>query len=116
MAWLLPRGVTVIVTFALAAIALLAAMARRIDLRWIATRIEATFPELQTKLLAAYEKERSSAPGQRGFLEEEVIQQARIHALTHRRWNETVPTRELRTWSAVQAFALMLLVTTIWLH
>lgn len=81
-----------------------------LDLHWVAARVEEKFPELQTKLLAAYEQERRAPPGSRGFLEEEVIRQARTHALTHGRWVETVPTRGLRAWSALQivAFAAFL--------
>lgn len=110
--WVLPRGIALAGTLGLAAAVVLAAAARRFDLRAVAGRVEQTFPELQTKLLAAYEQELRAPPGQRGFLEEEVIQQARIHALTHRCWAETVPTRELNGWTIAQTAALLLFAAT----
>jgi len=108
--WLLPRGVWITAVSLAAAVAVLAALVRRVEMRWVAGRIEETFPELQTKLLAAYEQELRAPVGRRGFLEEEVIREARIHALTHGRWRDTVPTRGLRGWSIAQGTALGLLV------
>lgn len=110
--WILPRGTALAGTLGLAAVTVLAAAARRFDLRAVAGCIEQAFPELQTKLLAAYEQELRAPPGERGFLEEEVIQQARIHALTHGRWRETVPSRELNGWTIAQTAALLLFVAT----
>ncbi|MBL8829934.1 MAG: hypothetical protein JNM18_23345, partial [Planctomycetaceae bacterium] len=81
---------------------------RRLDLRAVAHQIETVYPDLDTKLLAAYEQEQSTPPGRRGFLEEQVIQQARVHALNHERWKQTVPGEQLFAWSSAQLAALML--------
>jgi hypothetical protein len=89
---------------------------RRSDLRAVAHSIETVYPDLETKLLAAYEQELSTPPGRRGFLEEQVIQQARVHALTHERWKQTVPGEQLFAWSSAQLAALMLLVASLFLQ
>ena len=65
------------------------------DPRWVARRIEAKHPELDTGLLAAVERDRAPRPGRLGFLQTAVIREALEHHRSHD-WDETVPTWTLR--------------------
>lgn len=94
---------------ALAVLVVLRALLRRRDLHAVARQIEHEYPELDTKLLAAYEQERCAVAGERSFLQDAVIQQARVHALNHQHWTRTVPRGELLAWGSVQWLALLLL-------
>src|SRR5262245_49745745 len=60
------------------------------DYSWVARRIEATFPELRTCLLAAVEQRPNLPDGRFGYLQASVIQQALRHADRHE-WREVVP-------------------------
>ena len=50
------------------------------DYRRVAIRLEVHFPELDAKLLTALEQEPELPNGRYGFLQEDVIQQALLHA------------------------------------
>ncbi|MBA4020227.1 MAG: hypothetical protein C0483_23955 [Pirellula sp.] len=83
---------------------------RPIGLRATAQHIEQAYPDLETKLLAGLDQEQRAPFGRRGFLEEAVVQQARVHGLTHGMWLETVPRAELRRWSFAQWAGLALVL------
>jgi hypothetical protein len=65
------------------------------DKRWVARKIEARHPDLQTGLLAAIEEQESAPSGRLGYLQSAVIREALEHRRAHD-WNETVPTWKLR--------------------
>ncbi len=79
------------------------------DVRWVARRIEARYPELGTGLLAAIEEDARASSGRLGFLQSAVIRQAINH---HRRnnWDETVPTWRIRLSQLAHATTLGLLI------
>lgn len=99
----------------LAAAAVVAAISwwRRGDPRATVAEIERTHPELETKLLAAYDLEQKLPLGGRGYLEEQVVQEARIHSLTHRRWDAAAPARQLTAWTFLQFGGLALWTATL---
>lgn len=70
------------------------------DPRAVARRIEATYPELKTCLLAAIEQQPCLPQGRFGYLQTHVIHEALLHAHRHA-WNEAVPARRL--WQAAVA-------------
>jgi hypothetical protein len=84
------------------------------DLRLIARRIEAKYPELGTGLLAAVEQVAASPSERLGFLQTAVIRDVVAHSRSHD-WNETVPTRRLRVARVAHAAALavLLLVSSV---
>ncbi|MBC7816540.1 MAG: hypothetical protein IAG10_06610, partial [Planctomycetaceae bacterium] len=61
---------------------------------WVARQIENEFPDLGSCLLAAIEQRPVLADGRFGFLQENVIRQALVHAACHQ-WPQVVPTRRL---------------------
>ncbi len=65
------------------------------DLRWLARRVEATHPELESLLLTAIEQEPDLPDGGFGFLQASVIGDALAHADRHD-WREAVPLHRLR--------------------
>jgi hypothetical protein len=73
------------------------------DPAWIAKRVESTFPELQTCLLAAIELEPDLPGGRHGYLQGRVILQALAHAKTHH-WASIVSPSQL--WLAATANVL----------
>ena len=62
------------------------------DLRGVARRIEAAFPELRTCLLAAVEQRPNLPGGRFGYLQSNVIHQALLHAHRHE-WRQVVTER-----------------------
>jgi hypothetical protein len=107
------RTSLVVVAGAAAVVVAIATWRRRIDPRWVAREIERAHPDLDSRLLAAYEQERTISPTTRSFLADAVIAQAQIHAVTHRRWTETVPSRRLWAWSAAQWSTFAMLAATL---
>jgi hypothetical protein len=78
------------------------------DLRWVARRIEARFPELGTGLLAAVED--TSQEGPRGYLRDVVLRQALTHRAGHD-WGAVVSPRSLAAARVGHIVALVLLAT-----
>ena len=77
-----------------------------------ARHIEARFPSLSARLLAAVEQVQSAPPQGLGYLQQTVIHQAVEHADQHD-WRETVPSLALHRWTLarnVSAFALALVL------
>lgn len=66
------------------------------DYRWIARRIETSYPELSSCLLAAMEQRPTLDNGRFGFLQDRVIRQALNHAHGHA-WQGIIPTRRIVT-------------------
>lgn len=99
-----------------ALVASAAALLRHPDLRLTVAEIERTHSDLQTKLLAAYDLERRAPLAGHGFLEDQVIQEARVHGLTHDRWNAALPKRQLAAWSVLQWSGLTLWLATLWVQ
>ncbi len=66
------------------------------DPHWLAQKIELAHPQLQARLLAAVEQRPEGPSGEYGYLQETVIREALEDARRHG-WEETVPTRRLRT-------------------
>ena len=64
------------------------------DRRWIARKIEANHPDLDTGLLAAVEEDARALPGKLGFLQSVVIRQALDHHATHD-WEAALPGAKL---------------------
>src|SRR3569623_784776 len=69
-----------------AALAVLMAFVQRFDLHEVARQVERHYPELETRLLAAYEREQRLDPHGRGYLETKVIEQAQLPARLYQRW------------------------------
>lgn len=87
--------------------------------KWIALRVEAGFPELESRLLAAMEQQPALADGRFGYLQTSVIREALDHARRHE-WPQVVPPRRMALAVAAQFFALglfflSLVATTSWL-
>ncbi|MGO9471404.1 MAG: hypothetical protein ACLQVF_45520 [Isosphaeraceae bacterium] len=80
------------------------------DPRWVARRIEATYPELGTGLLAAVEQTTASPSDKLGYLQTVVIRQALEHRLGHD-WDQAVPTRVLRGAKLAHAAALLVFLS-----
>jgi hypothetical protein len=89
---------------------LVATLARRSvrDLRWVARRIEAAYPDLRTGLLAAVEE--SAQPGSRSYLGEAVLRQALAHRASHD-WGAAVSPRALAAAKTGHLVALALLAS-----
>lgn len=73
------------------------------DPAWIAKRVESTFPELKTCLLAAIELQPDLPGGRYGYLQGRVIDQALTHAKSHH-WASIVSPGQL--WLAASANVL----------
>lgn len=81
------------------------------DPRWIARRVEATFPELRTCLLAAIEQEPQLPSGRFGYLQQRVIDQAFNHSRSHRWPNIVSPGKmKLAAGANVLCFASFLAI------
>ena len=92
----------------------LASRSSQHDSHWLARRIEAQHPELNSLLLTAVEQ-RESQPGRLGYLQQTVIQQALDHA-RHHDWRDVVPDAKIhRAQYAHIASLIMMLGVTIWL-
>ncbi len=77
----------------------------------IAKRIEAQYPELETRLLTAIEQQ-PQLPGERyGYLQQNVIQEAVVHGY-HHDWRNIVPTWRYGLTHLVCLLALAALVTS----
>ncbi|HWB00173.1 MAG TPA: hypothetical protein VG713_16885, partial [Pirellulales bacterium] len=85
---------------------------RRLDLRSVAQQVERRYPDLDTRLLAAYDEERRAAAADCGYLARAIIDQAQLHARWNRCWRDTVPTSQLVAWSGGHVIALALLLAT----
>ncbi len=113
-----PSGVSVLLqcviaaVFAAAGVWLAATSARNYG--WIARRIEATFPELRTCLLAAVEQRPDLPGGRFGYLQSSVIHQALYHA-DRNAWTSVVPTKQIVAAAAVNVatFAMFLAVIAL---
>ncbi|QDU41779.1 hypothetical protein Mal52_02330 [Symmachiella dynata] len=92
----------------------LVSRSRQHDAQWLARRIEAQHPDLNSLLLTAVEQ-REGLPGRMGYLQQTVIQQALNHARLHD-WRDVVPDTKIhRAQYAHVASLLMMLGVTIWL-
>ena len=65
------------------------------DRLWLARRIEAAYPDLDARLLAALEQEPGENPEDFGYLQKTVIDQAIDHG-RRARWEQLVPARRIR--------------------
>ncbi|MFN7803029.1 MAG: hypothetical protein ACK5TO_03390 [Planctomycetaceae bacterium] len=81
--------------------------------RQAAQRVEQTFPELNSSLLAALQMRPDQPDGRFGFLQSSVILQVLSHSAL-RNWNEVVPTGRLRRIMAAQFASLGLLGAMLW--
>lgn len=81
---------------------------------WVAHRVESTFPELRSCLLAAIEQRPDLPDGRFGFLQDSVIKQALVHAHCHA-WQQVVPARRMTAAVAVQftTFVLFLAMLSV---
>ncbi len=79
------------------------------DQRWVARRIEAKYPQLDTALLSAVEEDSAAPPGRMGFLQTAVLREVLNHRATND-WNQTVSTRALRGSQWAHAATLCLFV------
>lgn len=113
--WLVGGSLLVALLLAAAAVALGLFAAR--DLRSVARRIEATYPELNCGLLAAVEQTPLLPQGRFSYLQTHVIHEALLHAHRHP-WSAAVPTRRLVQAAAANLLSLLLwagvLVTLAW--
>lgn len=82
------------------------------DYSWVARRIEATFPELRTCLLAAVEQRPNLPDGRFGYLQASVIQQALLHADRHE-WREVVPMRRIAAAALANVATFILFVVVL---
>ena len=82
------------------------------DHQKIARRVEARYPELNARVLAAIEQEPEFAQGRYGFLQETVIRETLSHARKHP-WSETVSERRLWLAQVASVISLALLVVVI---
>ncbi len=107
-----PAGRLALGVLLAAVIAMIWTATQRFDLRQVARRIERSYPELNTRLLAAYEQEASVPLRDRGYLAQSVIEQAQLHSRWSGRWSEAVPQQQLIAWTSGQTLALLLLLVT----
>ena len=84
----------------------------RTDDHWVAQRVEARFPDLNARLLAAIEQARPYPSGRFGYLQEQVIRQALEHGRRHD-WVETVPRRRIALAQLGQCAALGLFMIVL---
>ena len=78
------------------------------DLRRLARRIEARFPDLQGRLLTALDLENRRAGEPAGYLEERLFQETLSHSTEHD-WSEATRTRAEWRWPVAQGLAWLLL-------
>jgi hypothetical protein len=112
--WRLDHAVTIIGCLAVAiaaAIAWLAAAAGR-DRYLVARQIEATYPELNSCLLAAIEQRPDLPGGKFGFLQDCVIRSALRHARGHD-WEQVVGRRQFAGALAANLSSLLLLACVL---
>jgi hypothetical protein len=107
-----PAGRLALGVLLAAAIAMIWTATQRFDLRQVARRIERSYPELNSRLLAAYEQEATVPLRDRGYLTQSVIEQAQLHSRWSGRWSEAVPRKQLIAWTSGQTLALLLLLAT----
>ena len=79
------------------------------DLRWVARRIEADYPELGVGLRTAVEEDRAAHPGRLGFLQQAVIGRALDHHRAHG-WVETASAGTILGARLAQAATLFALI------
>ncbi len=105
--WYFEHSVATLVVLALAAAGLWAwrASVARLDYRRIGRRVEATYPELRSALLAAIEQKPEAPAGGFGFLQQRVIGQALYHAY-HHPWQQALPAHRLLAAQAAHLVAL----------
>ena len=86
------------------------------DPRFIASRLESAFPELDALLLTAVDQSPDRAHGQFTFLQMRVIRRALDHAQLNR-WKQVIPSSQLWWGHTLHAMALAGLVgiATLWL-
>ena len=111
--WYSPWMVPLLVVAALIVPVLCFWIARRSarDLQWIAARIEAEYPELNSRLLAAAEQEPELPGGCFGYLQESVIREALDHG-RKRDWKRTVTARRL-FWVQAGSFASLVVLAVV---
>ncbi|MFO0918084.1 MAG: hypothetical protein U0872_07195 [Planctomycetaceae bacterium] len=86
---------------------------RAVDLRGAARRLEADFPELQTRLLAALEQEPDSQTGRFNLLQSRLFNEVGEHAKTHD-WERVISPQALaRSWRRQSASVLALVAVTL---
>jgi hypothetical protein len=82
-----------------------------LDPKWVARRVEATYPDLSTLLMAAVEQV-PSANGRYGFLQASVVESAVQHSRTHD-WDAAVPPNRLTTVRVLHGLSLVLLLAVV---
>lgn len=105
--WYFEHSVATLIVVALGAAGLWAwrASVARLDYRRIGRRVEATYPELRSALLAAIEQKPETPGGGFGFLQQRVIGQALYHAY-HHPWQHALPTHRVLAAQAAHLVAL----------
>ncbi|MFN0056075.1 MAG: DUF4175 family protein [Planctomycetales bacterium] len=101
------------IALALGVVAGWRALAAAPDSRQVALRIERTFPELESGLLAALDQRPETPGGEYGFLQASVIRQALVHA-QWRDWSSVAPARRLAAAIVGQFAALALWLLALW--
>jgi hypothetical protein len=84
----------------------------RSDYRFLARRIEQTYPELNARLLTAVEQPVAPAAGRLGFLQDRIIQQALAHVYRHG-WSRVAPAWQLVVGHALHLIAFLAFVVTM---
>jgi len=92
---------------AIAGIWLAATSARSYE--WVARRIEASYPELRTCLLAAVEQRPDLPGGRFGYLQSSVIHQALYHA-DRNAWTQVVPMKRILAAAAANVLSFAMFV------
>jgi hypothetical protein len=112
--WRLALAVPVLCVAGLAAALLARRHADRAATDAVATarRIEARFPALDAKLLAAVEQVQAAAPASLGYLQQTVVRQALEHG-EQADWRETVPSLSLSRWGFAQGAASLALLAAL---
>jgi hypothetical protein len=119
-AWRLQSGVSAGVALALVAIAAAAlaslglwrALTTARDYRWLARRIESSFPELHSCLVTAVEQQPELPGRQYGYLQTSVIHDALLHARQHP-WGTIVSSRSMALAVALNLLSLGLLLAAV---
>ncbi|MEC9094151.1 MAG: DUF4175 family protein [Planctomycetota bacterium] len=80
------------------------------DVRWIASRVESRFPELDSRLLTSLDQNNESSQSPDGFLQQVVFLQTLSHSSQHP-WSRVVPQSKIlfAQLAAISGFALMLM-------